>query len=60
MTDTIKNIIDKFELGSIFTITDFPMAVENPKTGSKILNHFVSTGYLRQLSKGRFYQRKRI
>ena len=58
MTDTIKNIIDKFELGYIFTVTDFPTAVENPKTVSKILNHFVATGYVRKLSKGRFYKPK--
>ena len=56
MTDTIKNIIDKYELGYVFTVTDFPMAVENPKTVSKTLNHFVATGYLRKLSKGRFYK----
>lgn len=56
MTDTIKNIIDKFELGYVFTITDIPMAAEDPKGVSKILNHFVATGYLRKLSKGRFYK----
>jgi len=56
MTDIIKNIIDKFELGYVFTVCDFPMTVENPKTVSKILNHFVTTGYLRKLSKGRFYK----
>lgn len=58
MTDEIKNIIDKFELGYVFTVSDFPMAVEKPKAVSKILNHFVSTGYLQKLSKGRFYKPK--
>jgi hypothetical protein len=56
MIDTIKNIIDKYELGYVFTVTDFPMTEENPKAVSKILNHFVATGYLRKLSKGRFYK----
>lgn len=56
MTENIKNIIDKFELGYIFTVSDFPMTVENPKSVSKILNYFVATGYLRKLSKGRFYK----
>jgi len=56
MTDIIKNTIDKFEKGYIFTVTDFPMAEENPKNVSKILNHFVVTGYLRKLSKGKFYK----
>ncbi len=58
MNDVIKNIIDKFELGYVFTINDFPIAVENPKAVSKTLNHFVETGYLRKLSKGRFYKPK--
>jgi hypothetical protein len=56
MTDAIKEIINKFESGYVFTVSDFPMAVENPKSVSKILNHFVGTGYLRKLSKGRFYK----
>lgn len=56
MIDEIRNIIDKFELGYVFTVSDFPMTVENPKSVSKILNHFVAIGYLRKLSKGRFYK----
>lgn len=56
MTEDIKNIVDKFELGYVFTVSDFPMTAENPKSVSKILNHFVATGYLRKLSKGRFYK----
>ncbi|MDL2222024.1 DUF6088 family protein [Parabacteroides sp. OttesenSCG-928-N08] len=56
MVNSIKSIVDKFELGYVFTITDIPMAVGNPKAVSKILNHFVATGYLRKLSKGRFYK----
>lgn len=58
MKDEIKNIIDKFELGYVFTVSDFPMTGENPKTVSKILNYFVATGYLRKLSKGKFYKPK--
>lgn len=56
MTETIKNIINKFELGYVFTVSDFPMTAENPKSVSKVLNNFVMTGYLRKLSKGRFYK----
>lgn len=58
MTETIKNITDKFELGYVFTISDFAVAVENSKAVSKTLNNFVETGYLRKLSKGRFYKPK--
>ncbi len=56
MTDTIKNIIEKFELGFVFTVSEFPITAENAKTISKILNDFVAIGYLRKLSKGRFYK----
>jgi hypothetical protein len=56
MADTIKNTIDKFETGYIFTVNDFHITVENPKKVNKILNEFVATGYIRKLSKGRFYK----
>ncbi|MDR3327373.1 MAG: DUF6088 family protein [Prevotellaceae bacterium] len=56
MVDIIKNTIDKFPLGFIFTANDFSITVENPKGVSKILNDFVAEGYLRKLSKGRFYK----
>ena len=58
MTDKIKNTIDKFGAGYIFTADDFSTTVEEAKTASKILNHFVTTGYLRKLSKGKFYKPK--
>ena len=48
MAENIKNIINKFELGYVFAISDFPMAVENPKAVSTTLNHFVEIGYLRK------------
>jgi hypothetical protein len=56
MAETIKSTIDKFELGYVFTVSDFPMMVDDPKNVSKVLNQFVATGYLRKLSKGRFYK----
>jgi hypothetical protein len=56
MLDTIKDTIDKFPLGFIFTTNDFSITVENPKGVSKILNDFVAEGYLRKLAKGRFYK----
>ena len=55
-TDTIKNIIDQFPLGFIFTSNDFHMVIENPKRINKILNNFVKQSYLCKLSKGRFYK----
>lgn len=56
MIDKIKNTIAKFPVGYVFTTTDFPTAVENPKQVNKILNALVAEGTLRKLSKGRFYK----
>jgi hypothetical protein len=51
MTDTIKNTINKFPLGFIFTTSDFPAAAENPKQVNKILNKLVAEGFIRRLFK---------
>jgi predicted transcriptional regulator of viral defense system len=56
MIEKIKYTIDKFPFGFVFTADDFPVTVENPKGVSKALNKFVKEGYLRKLSKGRFYK----
>jgi hypothetical protein len=58
MIDSVKNMIDKFETGYVFTADDFSATVNEAKNAGKILNHFVSTGYLRKLSKGKFYKPK--
>ena len=58
MIDNVEYIIDKFEAGYIFTADDFSTTVGEAKNVSKILNHFVATGYLRKLSKGKFYKPK--
>jgi hypothetical protein len=56
MIDSVKNIIDKFETGYVFTVDDFSTTVQEAKRVGKILNRFVETGYLRKLSKGKFYK----
>jgi predicted transcriptional regulator of viral defense system len=56
MIDNIRNTIDRFPLGFVFTSDDFPVTVDNPKGVNKALNKFVENGYLRKLSKGRFYK----
>ncbi|GHU80321.1 hypothetical protein FACS1894145_6520 [Bacteroidia bacterium] len=56
MTETIKNKIEKIEPGVVFTASDFDVTVKSPTTVSRILNDFVTQGYLRKLSKGRFYK----
>ncbi len=58
MIDLIKNTIDKFEAGYVFSADDFSTTVNEAKNASKILNQFVATGYLRKLSKGKFYKPK--
>jgi hypothetical protein len=56
MLDIIKNKIDKFSFGFVFTANSFDVTVDNPKGVSKALNDLVETGVLRKLSKGRFYK----
>ncbi|MDR1116403.1 MAG: DUF6088 family protein [Tannerella sp.] len=56
MVDIIKNSIDKFETGYVFTVNDFNLAVESHRNVNKMLNAFVATGYLRKLAKGKFYK----
>ena len=56
MPEIIKDTINKFEQGYVFTADDFLITVENRKIVSNILNNFVKSGYLRKLSKGRFYK----
>jgi len=58
MVDILKNIIDKFELGYVFTGNSFDIVVKNPVEVSRILNRFVKDGYLCKLSKGRYYKPK--
>jgi hypothetical protein len=56
MFDIIKDAIDKFPSGFVFTVSSFSITVNNPKGVSKVLNDLVTEGVLRKLSKGRFYK----
>jgi hypothetical protein len=56
MTDTIKNTINRFPVGFVFTAEDFPLPVEKQNTVPKVLNNTVSAGQIRRLCKGRFYK----
>jgi Fe2+ or Zn2+ uptake regulation protein len=58
MTDLLKNKIEKLEAGYVFTADEFEETVKSPTTVSKTLNEFVAEGFLRKLSKGRFYKPK--
>jgi len=56
MIDLIKNTVDRFPAGYVFTSKEFPIEVSKQKAVNKILNYFVSEGQLRRLFKGRFYK----
>jgi hypothetical protein len=58
MTDTIKNKIEKLDAGYVFTADEFEETLKSPTYVSSILNGFVEEGFLRKLSKGRFYKPK--
>lgn len=56
MIDTLKSIIGKFPFGFVFTTSDFPLAIDSPKQVNRILSNLVAEGFIRKLSKGRFYK----
>ncbi|GHS84907.1 hypothetical protein FACS1894201_03950 [Bacteroidia bacterium] len=56
MTDPIKNNIEKLEVGYVFTSDEVSGELTSPSYISKKLNSFVANGYIRKLSKGRFYK----
>ena len=56
MTETIRNTINRFSAGFVFTTSDFPIDVSKQATVNKILNNMVAAGQINRLSKGRFYK----
>lgn len=58
VTDYIKNKINRFQEGYIFTYTDFNISVNKSDAVIKALNRMVESGKLRKLSKGRYYKPK--
>ena len=56
MTDIIRNTINRFAYGFVFTADDFPIDVDKQNTVTKILNNMVTAGQIRRLCKGRFYK----
>ncbi|MDR0738149.1 MAG: DUF6088 family protein [Prevotellaceae bacterium] len=58
MTDLLKDKIGKLETGYVFTADEFEETAKSPTTVSRVLNEFVTEGFLRKLTKGRFYKPK--
>lgn len=56
MIDIIKDTIDRFPIGFVFTSSDFPIEVNKLKAVNKAINALVAQGRIRRLSKGRFYK----
>jgi len=56
MTDTIKNTINSFADGFVFTAEDFPIPLDKQNTVTKVLNNLVAARQIRRLCKGRFYK----
>lgn len=58
MRNSIKDILDRFTDGFVFTPADFPVEVGKQPSINRTLNNMVATGKIRRLSKGRFYKPK--
>ena len=56
MTNTIKTIIEKLDNGYVFTADEFPQTQSSPIYVNRILGRFVKNGYIKKLSKGKFYK----
>ncbi|KAA6314306.1 hypothetical protein EZS27_035060 [termite gut metagenome] len=56
MTDTIRDTINTFPCGFVFTPKNFPIDKRKYTSVNRILNNMVAAGQIRRLSKGRFYK----
>jgi hypothetical protein len=56
MTDKIRNTINRFASGYVFTAKDFTVEASKQNTVTKILNNMVAEKQIRHLCKGRFYK----
>jgi hypothetical protein len=56
MTNTIRDTINTFPLGFVFTPKDFPIDNRKQASVNRVLNNMVAAGQIRRLSKGRFYK----
>lgn len=56
MIDIIKDTIDRFPIGFVFTSSDFPIELNKLKAVNKSINELVTQGKIRRLTKGRFYK----
>jgi hypothetical protein len=58
ITEIVKEHIEKFAYGYVFTASDFPIDVTKQKSVNKVLENLTKAGKTRRLSKGRYYKAK--
>jgi hypothetical protein len=56
MIDKIRNTINRFASGYVFTAKDFTVEASKQNTVTKILNNMAAEMQIRRLCKGRFYK----
>lgn len=57
--EKVRDKIDRFEKGYVFTYSDFNVSVNEGDAIKKYLNRLVESGKIARLSKGRFYKPRR-
>ena len=58
ITDIVKEKIENFAYGYVFSASDFPVDVTKQKSVNKVLENLTKAGKIRRLSKGRYYKTK--
>jgi hypothetical protein len=56
ITEIVRDKIEKFAYGDVFTASDFPIDVTKQKSVNKVLENLTKEGKIRRLSKGRYYK----
>lgn len=56
MKNIIKDTLDSFPAGFVFTPADIPVEIGKQPSVNRTLNNMVAAGKIRRLSKGRFYK----
>lgn len=59
VADIVRDKINRFEFGFVFTYNNFDVEVDKVNALKKILNRLVESGKISRLSKGRFYKPKK-
>lgn len=58
VSEYVLDRVNKFQVGYIFTYTDFDLPAKNTDAVMKALNRMVKSGKIKKLSKGKFYKPK--